>query len=564
MLARYKKYIQMRVYDFYALIIIVLAALLRISLLYLGWPSTNSDEGTMGLMALHIAHHQDYPIFFYGQNYMGSLEAYLGACLFQLIGPSLFALRLGLICLFSLFLLTLYFLTKLLYTTKYALASIILLSFGSTEMLTRQLKALGGVVETMLFGTLILLITSWLVLPSLLTSHRYRVAAYGLLGLVMGLGIWSHMLVVPFVCASFVLLFLFCRAERRTRATLFLVLGLLIGLFPLLLFNVQYPLQNSLLTIWQLHSLGGGPQLIPFTFWDQIGGSVLLSLPMATGAPYLCPVSSGIGEWRSQISSCMVAQGLWGTGFLVLWFAATFLFLKELRSVYASYTVSKALDEQRNVVVCTLRLMVLGAAGLTLLAYVLSPAPALFPTTSSRYLVGLLVAIPTILSVLTPLWRRVSSIASASSVRTVTTTVISYFLFALIGCMLAAGTLSAFQQTGSVQAQNQQRKMLIADLLRRHATRIYSDYWTCDDIMFQSNERIICSVLDNNFQPGSDRYLPYYSIVQHDTHAAYVFLAGSPQASSFMRKVLDAGKFHSIPIAGGYVLFQRTLAQPPS
>jgi len=33
MLARYKKYIQMRVYDFYALIIIVLAALLRISLL---------------------------------------------------------------------------------------------------------------------------------------------------------------------------------------------------------------------------------------------------------------------------------------------------------------------------------------------------------------------------------------------------------------------------------------------------------------------------------------------------------------------------------------------------
>ena len=109
-----------------------------------------------------------------------------------------------------------------------------------------------------------------------------------------------------------------------------------------------------------------------------------------------------------------------------------------------------------------------------------------------------------------------------------------------------------------MQTQNQQRKILIADLLRRHATRIYSDYWTCDDIMFQSNERIICSVLDNNFQPGSDRYLPYYSIVQHDTHAAYVFLAGSPLASSFIRKVPEAGKFHTIPIADGYVLFQKS------
>ncbi len=552
--ARYKKYIQMHVYDFYALIIIVLAALLRISLLYLGWPPTNSDEGTMGIMALHIAHGQDYPVFFYGQNYMGSLEAYLGASLFYLIGPSLFALRLGLVCLFSLFLLTLYFLTKLLYTKKYALASIILLSFGSTEMLTRELKALGGVVETMLFGTLILLITSWLVLPSLLTSHRSRVAAYGLLGLVMGLGIWSHMLVVPFVCVSFVLLFLFCRAERRTRTTLSLVLGLLIGLFPLLLYNVEYPLQNSLVTIWQLHRLGGGPELIPFTFWDQIVGSVLLSLPMATSAPYLCPVSADIGEWRSQISSCMVAQGLWGAGFLVLGFAASFLFLQELRSVYASYKVSEALDEKRSVVLCTLRLMVLGSAGLTLLAYVLSPAPALFPTTSARYLVGLLVALPTIL---TPLWRHISTIASAPSRRTVLITIIRYSLFALIGCMLAAGTLSAFQQTSAVQAQNQQRKLLIADLLRLHATRIYSDYWTCDDIIFQTNERIICSVIDENFQSGSDRYVPYYSIVQHDPHAAYVFHANSPQAS-FMRKVPDASKFHIIPIASGYLLFERT------
>lgn len=561
MLSRYKKYAKLYLYDFYALVAIALAALLRISLLYLGWPSTNSDEGTMGLMALHIAHRQDYPIFFYGQNYMGSLEAFLGAILFHLIGPSLFALRLGLVCLFSLFLLTLYFLTSLLYTKKYALASIILLSFGSTEMLTRQLKAVGGAMETMLFGALMLLIASWLVLPSfsnaLLHQQKYRRAAYGLLGLVMGLGIWSHMLVVPFVCVSFLLLLLFCRAELRTRATLFLGLGLLLGLFPLLLFNVQNPRENSLVTLWQLHSMGGGTQLISFSFWDQIVGTVLISVPMATGAPYICPISSAAGEWRSQISSCMLGQGWWGIAFLVLWLTAVFLIVKELRRAYSSYVVAKAFNEKRYVVMCTIRLMILAAAALTLLAYVLSPAPALFPATSPRYLVGLLVAVPTILSILTPLWRRVSPLTSASSHRAMATTVTGYFLFALIACMLAIGTLNVFSQASSVQTQNQQRKMLIADLLRFHATRIYSDYWTCDDIMFQSDERIICSVVDNNLHPGQDRYLPYRSILQHDAQAAYVFRANSPQVSSFMQKVPDAGKFHAIAVSGGYLLFER-------
>ena len=72
--------------------IITLAILLRILLIYMGWPGVNSDEGTMGLMALHIAYHGEFPVFFYGQGYTGSLEAYLGAVFFYLLSPSVFAL----------------------------------------------------------------------------------------------------------------------------------------------------------------------------------------------------------------------------------------------------------------------------------------------------------------------------------------------------------------------------------------------------------------------------------------------------------------------------------------
>ena len=42
----------------------------------------------MGLAALHIARGEDFPVFFYGQEYMGTLEAYLAAPLVALFGPS--------------------------------------------------------------------------------------------------------------------------------------------------------------------------------------------------------------------------------------------------------------------------------------------------------------------------------------------------------------------------------------------------------------------------------------------------------------------------------------------
>src|SRR5439155_26710313 len=50
----------------------------------------DGDEALVGIQAEHIAAGADYPlpVFFYGQPYMGSLEAYLAAGIFRLIGPS--------------------------------------------------------------------------------------------------------------------------------------------------------------------------------------------------------------------------------------------------------------------------------------------------------------------------------------------------------------------------------------------------------------------------------------------------------------------------------------------
>src|SRR5437763_12116375 len=89
--------------------LIAAATLLRFILIYFNWPVTNSDEGNMGLVALHVAYQGDHPAFFYGLPYMGPLEGYVAAPLFHLFGSSLFTLRLGLLLFFVGFLLSMYY-----------------------------------------------------------------------------------------------------------------------------------------------------------------------------------------------------------------------------------------------------------------------------------------------------------------------------------------------------------------------------------------------------------------------------------------------------------------------
>src|SRR5437764_5353604 len=81
-------------YGIWACIMIVVATLLRIVLIAQGWPHSNADEDTMGIMGMHIAYNGEHPIFFYGQQYMGTLEAYVAAAFFSLFVVSVFSLML--------------------------------------------------------------------------------------------------------------------------------------------------------------------------------------------------------------------------------------------------------------------------------------------------------------------------------------------------------------------------------------------------------------------------------------------------------------------------------------
>ncbi len=142
----------------------------------------------------------------------------LSAAMFHLLGPSLFSLRLSVLLLFVLFLVGLYLLTRTLYSRGLALVTIALLSFGSNYLLTYQLRSYGGYPDTLLFGTLAFLIASWLAISSKpefsFRSMSQRCLGYAAWGLIVGLGIWSDQIILPFVAISGLLLLLFC--WRRT------------------------------------------------------------------------------------------------------------------------------------------------------------------------------------------------------------------------------------------------------------------------------------------------------------------------------------------------------------
>lgn len=125
----------------------------------------------------------------------------------------------------------------------------------------------------------------------------------------------------------------------------------------------------------------------------------------------------------------------------------------------------------------------------------------------------------------------------------------------LIGTTFLVGTINTFADIPRTQATYAKEDALMHDLLRLGATRIYSEYWTCNRIIFASNERIICASLNGRLEPGFDRYLPYRTMVKEDPHPTYVFPLNSSQATTFA-ELHQTDTHYRRYVLDGYVIYQ--------
>jgi len=247
---QYLKYLYTGPYSLSVMGMFALAIMLRIILISHSWPVLDSDEGTMGIMALHVAYRGATPVFFYGQNYMGSLEAYVVAPMFYLFGPSTFALHFGLLFIYAFSLVILYLLTSALYTKRLALFTLGLLAFGSSEMFARQLTATGGYPESFLFAPLLLLSALRLAASAqetpLTGKRRWRVLAYTGWIALAGLAAWSDPLMAPLILVAGWLLVRFCYRELPWRPiALFVLACAVIVIITYVAYN-RYPLDQSI------------------------------------------------------------------------------------------------------------------------------------------------------------------------------------------------------------------------------------------------------------------------------------------------------------------------------
>jgi len=509
---KFPKYLQMGPYGLAATAIITLSVLFRAVLVAFHFPEVNSDEGKMGIAGMHIAFQGRHPIYHYGQDYLGVLEAYIAAPFFRLFGISDITLRIGMLILFALFMITMYWLASLLYSKRLALVTLLLLSFATTDMLIQQLRAIGGAMELIFFGAL-MLVLAYRLAATAGVRRLWRYVIYAAWGWTAGIALWVHILVLPFVLCSGLLILVFCYREWRSPAIPCLLLGLLLGGFLLIpgysAINHALIMQSGATILPNVSS-----SILNNLPLKQLVSTFLWGIPLTTWFQPVCSISDlpYFGPGTSSTLSCSLLQGSWSTGYvlllgtgLLLAGSACWKLWKQQRAQGEAF----ATEEQQEVVRQFARLMLLFIAVLVIFLYVRSPLSGLKPV-STRYLVGLLVATP---GILWPLWR-LTGLETAHLTLRGTTKWLSRVALVLVTLVILACTIWTVTTVPAAYADEQQQMQLVNDLLKLKLTRVYLEYWTCYRLLFQSKEQILCASPPYPLTVGGDPYTPDARAVQ--------------------------------------------------
>jgi hypothetical protein len=287
-------------------VFIVLGALLRLDFMRAASFVIDADEAIVGLMAKHIVEGKEIPIFYYGQHYMGSLEALMVAGLFRLFGPSAIALQtVPLVC--ALLLIpVMYAVGKQCGGRVVGLVAALLTSIPPVGLVVWSVKARGGFIEILLLGALALLIAlRWW------RQGSYRLVYPSFLGLVLGVGFWTNNQILYFIgplglfSALYLAQGLVQRQLSLSRLVLMVAVGttaFFIGSSPFWIYN----LQNDYASFGMYGSATAGQVL------KHTQGLFSTALPVLLGAVHFWEVEAAYPY------SVIVAYSVYGAIFLTL------------------------------------------------------------------------------------------------------------------------------------------------------------------------------------------------------------------------------------------------------
>ncbi|MBI2441984.1 MAG: hypothetical protein HYV35_11520 [Lentisphaerae bacterium] len=224
-------------------IVLLLLAVALATRIYGAWClryNLNPDAGVVALMVKHMAEGRDFPVFFYGQPYMGSLEPLISAVLCRLFGLSGFLVCLGTALLGFLTLPVIYCWTRELDSSRVAgIAALAFLLVGPFGYFHYQISPRGGYAATLLFGTLVLWLSGRGIVREWQGSPP-RAAWFLLLGLLAGLGWWSNQLVTADLITAALLVVLLLSPRRLALRTLAAAAGFALGSWPFWWWNAAH------------------------------------------------------------------------------------------------------------------------------------------------------------------------------------------------------------------------------------------------------------------------------------------------------------------------------------
>jgi hypothetical protein len=554
-----------------------LALALRVVLLLRGWPALDSDEAVIGLMARHILRGAR-PAFYYGQHYLGALDAYIAAAFFAVLGPSTVALRLSMLPLVLGFLLIALVIGQITYGRAGALAASAL-ALGPAYALLREQAVIGGYQETLVFGgALLLLAYGRLRRPAFAPRSRTELwralGWYALMGLVIGLGVWSDQLILPAVGAALLALVVARPREALRLPGVALVAGAVVGAWPFLSYNLTHHFATFAELAAQNRVAGQVGPFPPLGDWlAQIGSILSVGLPAVLGSPRVCVVHGG--TWPSYppalvalnqpaLSWCGALNTLFSLAVLALYGLAAAPLVRlawrwwQARRGMGDAEPATTLEPAAAAVRAQerarmwLRAMLLIVAAGTLLLYSLSKTAQLYQFTAARYLLPLYITLPLAAGGALQIerwararlfWRHDFTAAATTARERVLAAISARWALlaplptlALIGLIATLAWLGNTERFALPLPPPDQRT--IATLEAHGVTTFVSDYWTCYRLAFESGERLRCAVRDGTngtlTRNGAvNRYAPYLDEVLRAPHPAYIFPAGSPQDATF-------------------------------
>jgi 4-amino-4-deoxy-L-arabinose transferase-like glycosyltransferase len=469
----------------------------------------NADEAVVALMARHIGQGAR-PVFFYGQAYMGSLDAFLVALGFRLLGEQVWVIRLVQMLLYLGTIYTTYWIGRVGFqSAQAALLAALLLAVPTVNMTLYTTVSLGGYGEALLLGNLVLLAA--LLITARVDSGRLPGNFIFLWGILAGVGLWANGLTLIYTApAGVYLLWRLGRLPRRWRAFGFFSLvggaGFLLGSLP-----------------WWIYAITNGPGRLVF---ELFGTAVAVEQQ-----PWL--VRTGLHLVNLLLLGTTVLFGArppWSVNWLALpllpfalafWLAVIVFFTRKISHP----------GEHRPVYALLAGLCAVLLAGFLFTPFGVDP--------SGRYFLPL--SIPLALAAAQMLLGVDSTRIKLPPFLKAHPTWLAGSLAGLVILFNLWGTLQcAFRFPPGITTQfydvtiidHRYDAELMTFLRSQGETRGYTNYWVAYPLAFLSREELIFVPrlpyhLDLKYTPRDDRYAPYTEMAAESPRVAYIVTGSS-------------------------------------